>query len=213
MSQQGDLWEGEFGRQYTARNSPTVMSTRAFFRRALKNADQTPKAVLEFGANKGHNLLAIEHVTNITSTYGVEINPQAAEILEANASVVFQMDALNFDITGLVDLVVSKGFLIHINPADLWRMYEIMYNASTRYILIAEYHAATCTPVAYRNLEGYLWRNDFAGQMLNQFNGKLELVDYGFVYHLASRAQADTQDDVTWFLMEKSDGLKRDGSD
>jgi len=54
--------------------------------------------------------------------------------------------------------------------------------------------------VEYRGQSGKLFKRDFAGEMLDRF-GDLSLLDYGFVYH---RDPNFSQDDMTWFLMEKT---------
>jgi len=45
-----------------------------------------------------------------------------------------------------------------------------------------------------------LFKRDFAGEMLERF-ADLKLLDYGFVYR---RDPNFPQDDITWFLLEKS---------
>ena len=47
---------------------------------------------------------------------------------------------------------------------------------------------------------GLLWKRDFAGEMMGIYPN-LKLRDYEFIYH---REPEYPQDDVTWFLMEKT---------
>lgn len=53
--------------------------------------------------------------------------------------------------------------------------------------------------MTYRGHARRLFKRDFAGEMIDRYG--LSLVDYGFVYH---RDAVSPQDDVTWFLMERS---------
>jgi len=92
-----------------------------------------------------------------------------------------------------------KGVLIHINPAMLPAVYEKLYAASHRYILIGEYYNPSPVTIPYRGHEDRLFKRDFAGEMLETYSD-LTLVDYGFCY---KRDTAFPQDDITWFLLEK----------
>ena len=93
----------------------------------------------------------------------------------------------------------TGGVLIHINPEKLPSVYKLMYQSSSRYILLAEYYNPKPTEVVYRGHTGQLFKRDFAGEILEAFPD-LCLVDYGFVYHLDPNF---AQDDTNWFLMEK----------
>jgi pseudaminic acid biosynthesis-associated methylase len=99
------------------------------------------------------------------------------------------------------DLVLSKGFLIHVNPDKLSQIYDLLYQSSCHYICLAEYYSPTPVEVNYRGCEDKLFKRDFAGEMLDRFNN-LKLVDYGFIYH---RDNQFPQDDINWFLLEKID--------
>lgn len=89
--------------------------------------------------------------------------------------------------------------LIHIAPQHLQAVYQKLYNASNRYILISEYYNPTPVSVEYRGHKDKLFKRDFAGEMLDCYSD-LKLIDYGFVYR---RDAHFAQDDTTWFLMQK----------
>jgi spore coat polysaccharide biosynthesis protein SpsF len=92
-----------------------------------------------------------------------------------------------------------KGVLIHINPEMLNTVYEKLYQASKRFILVCEYYNPSPVAIPYRGQTDRLFKRDFAGEMLEKYPD-LCLVDYGFSYR---RDPAFPQDDITWFLMEK----------
>jgi len=111
---------------------------------------------------------------------------------------VWRESILNCSNTHEYDLAFTKTLLIHIAPDDLPRAYDVLYKASARYVLVCEYYNPTPVEVEYRGHSGRLWKRDFAGEMLHRY-ANLRLVDYGFVY----RRDPFTQDDVTYFLLEK----------
>jgi pseudaminic acid biosynthesis-associated methylase len=89
--------------------------------------------------------------------------------------------------------------LIHIDPGRLRDAYAALYNASRRYICLAEYYNPAPVEVTYRGHQGKLFKRDFAGEMLDLY-GDLRLLDYGFQYR---RDPLFPQDDLTWFVLEK----------
>ena len=99
----------------------------------------------------------------------------------------------------MVDLALIKGVLIHINPEMLNTVYDKLYKASKRLILICEYYNPSPVAIPYRGHSDRLFKRDFAGEMLDKYSA-LRLIDYGFSYH---RDPAFPQDDINWFLMEK----------
>jgi spore coat polysaccharide biosynthesis protein SpsF len=73
--------------------------------------------------------------------------------------------------------------------------------ASTgRYLFVAEYYNPSPVAIAYRGHKDRLFKRDFAGEIMDRYP-QIRLVDYGFSYH---RDPSFPQDDITWFLMEKS---------
>jgi len=97
------------------------------------------------------------------------------------------------------DLTFTKGVLIHINPDKLDAVYENLFSLSNRYIMVCEYYNPAPVAIEYRGHKDRLFKRDFAGELISKYN--LRLLDYGFNYH---RDPYFTNDDGTWFLMEKS---------
>lgn len=199
---QEEFWAGDFGTEYIGRNNSQELlaSNLVFFSGALKQADQI-ESCLELGANIGMNLKALQLLYPKIKLKGVEINPDAckrlAELIgERN---VFEGSIFDCPILDKVDLVLIKTVMIHINPEMLDAIYEKLYQASSRYILVCEYYNTTPIAISYRGHTDRLFKRDFAGEMLDKFSD-LALVDYGFAYH---RVPPFMNDDVTWFLMEK----------
>jgi hypothetical protein len=100
----------------------------------------------------------------------------------------------------LYDLALIVGVLIHINPDALPAVYDNLYAASGRYILVAEYYSPNPVSVLYRGHTDRLFKRDFAGEMLDRFSD-LKLFDYGFCYRWNPNFPLDH---ITRFLLEKS---------
>lgn len=204
QTEQEQFWAGEFGTNYIQRNqnAASIATNIAFFSRALRQTSRIDSC-LEFGANIGLNLRALRQLLPSAALSAVEINGDAArtlgEWLSSTGGEVTQASILDWKPTGVVDLALIKGVLIHIAPTHLPVVYEKLYQSSRRYILIAEYYNPTPISAPYRGHTDRLFKRDFAGEMLDRYTD-LALVDYGFVYH---RDAMFPQDDITWFLLQR----------
>jgi pseudaminic acid biosynthesis-associated methylase len=195
------FWQGEFGDQYIDRNrgSWMVPSNLALFSQALRRTHGVD-SILEFGANIGMNLKALRTLLPDARLGAVEVNARAVAELQAQPQwQVFHDSILTFRAQERWSLVFSKTVLIHIAPADLPAVYQRMYDASSRYLLVMEYYNPTPMEVSYRGYDGKLFKRDFAGDLQDAYKD-LHLLDYGFAYH---RDPVFVQDDLTWFLLEK----------
>jgi len=200
-TEQEVFWMGEFGDKYTERNQGEqwLASNTALFASILAKTTGVA-SVLEFGPNRGLNLQAMRNLLPAAEFSGVEINGQAASELALFPWIkVYQDSILSFNIDYQRDFVLSKGLLIHINPAELNSAYKKLYEGSRRYICLVEYYNPYPVELVYRGYEGKLFKRDFAGEMLDLFPD-LTLRDYGFVYH---RDKNFPQDDLNWFILEK----------
>ena len=201
-TEQEKFWAGDFGDEYIGRNKSEeyLASNLNFFSKAFSQLGQ-PNSLIEFGANIGMNLRAIKLLFPKIDLFGIEINKNAAEELAKfiGQENVFNGSIFEFEATHKCDVSLIKGVLIHINPEMLALVYEKLYTASNKYILICEYYNPSPVTVSYRGHSDRLFKRDFAGEMLEKYVD-LKLVDYGFCY---KRDKAFPQDDITWFLLEK----------
>jgi spore coat polysaccharide biosynthesis protein SpsF len=203
-TEQESFWAGDFGNEYIGRNqsAQSIANNTAVFRDILARTHGVQSAI-EFGPNVGMNLFALRHLVPEIALSAVEINAKAAEQLRQSKSLqvtVHETSILEFEPPRSYDLTFTKGVLIHINPDELIQVYDLLYRASNRYIVVAEYYNPSPVAIAYRGHDDRLFKRDFAGEMLDRFDD-LRLIDYKFVYH---RDPNFPHDDVTWFLMEKS---------
>lgn len=199
---QEKFWAGEFGTEYIHRNQSDELlaSNLAFFSRGLYAAKGI-KSCIEFGANIGMNLKALKFLYPNIDLHGIEINQGAAKELETviPRGNIYIESILDFSIPHQWDLVMIKGVLIHINPEYLQIVYSKLFEATGRFLFLAEYYNPSPVSIPYRGYTDRLFKRDFAGEILDQYS-QLRLIDYGFVYR---RDPSFPQDDINWFLLEK----------
>ena len=202
QTEQEKFWATDFGNEYPDRNEgeTLIASNIALFSKILRSAP-TVKSVAELGCNIGLNLTALNRIHQELDLRGYEINELAAKA----AADQKMAEIVNTTITEPLasdkkfDLTFTKGVLIHINPDKLDAVYENLYALSSRYIMVCEYYNPSPVAIEYRGHKDRLFKRDFAGELISKYN--LRLLDYGFNYH---RDPYFTNDDTTWFLMEKS---------
>ncbi len=201
-TEQENFWAGDFGNEYITRNKSEeyLASNLNFFSKAFNQIGK-PASLIEFGANVGMNLKAIKLLFPVINLSGVEINQQAAKELASviGKSNVYNGSILDYKPESTFDVSLIKGVLIHINPDMLPKVYEKLYQSSSKHILICEYYNPSPVTVTYRGHTDRLFKRDFAGEMFDLYPD-LKLIDYGFCY---KRDRSFPQDDVTWFLLEK----------
>jgi len=202
-TEQEEFWAGDFGNEYVKRNQ-TEEEARLnvnFFTEALKSVHQ-PESIIEFGANVGLNLWAMQRLFPDTKIHGLEINETAAQVLGEliGAENVTNQSIFEFETSQQFEVTLIKGVLIHINPDMLPVVYQKLYESSSRYILVCEYFNASPVMIKYRGHRDRLFKRDFAGEILDKFPD-LKLTDYGFIY---DRDPRYLPDHLNWFLLEKS---------
>ena len=198
---QEQLWAGEFGNDYIARNRDGALlsNNRALFEKILSHTQDVTSAI-ELGSNIGNNLRALRELLPAAELHSVEINAQAAAEIQAWGGATVEVASLmDFEPTRQWDLSFTKGVLIHLPPESLPDVYDKLVAASSRYVMVCEYYNPSPVEVSYRGHEHALFKRDFAGEILDA-HPELRLVDYGFTYH---RDPQHPLDDSTWFLMEK----------
>lgn len=199
---QESFWAGQFGDEYSQRNNndQLLVNKTALFSKILQRTGVV-NSVLEFGSNIGLNLHSIASLLPNAELSAIEINAYAKQQLEdwGGCKEVFHQSALTFENKHTYDLSMILGVLVHTNPGELKVMYEKLYSATHKWILIAESYNPVPVEIQYRGHKGRYYKRDFAGEMLEQYP-ELKLVDYGFVYR---RDEKFPLDDLTWFLLEK----------
>lgn len=201
-TEQEKFWAGDFGTEYIQRNQGDAFlaSNLDFFAKALRQA-RGIKSCIEFGANIGINLKALKLLHPGIDTHAIEINADAAKHLAAviPSDQIYNTSILDFSPQRQWDLTLIKGVLIHMNPEVLSQVYDKVFAACGRYLLVAGYYNPAPVAISYRGHSDRLFKRDFAGEIMDR-HPQMQLVDYGFAYR---RDPNFPQDDITWFLMEK----------
>lgn len=206
---QSAIWKGQFGRDYTDRNTSDPEGLDALYlknygisRRAL-NQDflhEIPKdaTFLEVGCNTGNQLLLLQEM-GYPNLSGVELQPYAFALAQKRLPRVSLAlgSVLSLPYADAsFDMVFTSGVLIHISPDDLPRALDEIYRCSRAFIWGLEYFSSTEVEIPYRNHSHLLWKMDYARRYLERFND-LEIVREQRLPYL----QSDNQDTV--FLLKK----------
>jgi pseudaminic acid biosynthesis-associated methylase len=207
---QSAVWKGQFGRDYTDRNTcePEALDTlylrnygisrRAINQTFLQHVPQSA-SFLEVGCNTGNQLLLLQEM-GYSNLCGVELQPYAIELARkrlAQASLSLGSAlSLPYEDSSF-EVVFTSGVLIHISPDDLPRALDEIHRCSRAFIWGLEYFSSDAVEIHYRNRRGLLWKMDYARRYLERFDD-LELVQEQRLPYL----QTVNQDTV--FLLKKS---------
>jgi len=207
---QSATWKGQFGRDYTDRNTWDPVELDALYlknygisRRALNHdfLHDIPKdtSFLEVGCNTGNQLLLLQAM-GFSNLSGIELQPYAFALAQkrlARVSLALgSVLSLPYEDASF-NVVFTSGVLIHISPDDLPRALDEIYRCSSCYIWGLEYFSSTEVEIPYRNHSHLLWKMDYARRYLERFKD-LELVREQRLPYL----QSDNQDTV--FLLKKT---------
>jgi len=192
-------WSGDFGREYTDRNSCTPAQLNEHYRKTYGTSrrelnerflQDIPKdaRILEVGCNMGTQLLLLKEM-GFTHLSGIEIQTYAlgharerlrdAQLLQASALAI-PFDDRSFD------LVFTSGVLIHIAPGDLPKAQAEIHRCANKWVFGMEYYAPRMTEIVYRQRRNLLWKADYARLYLDAFDG-LDLIREEHMPHLGSK--------------------------
>ena len=210
-TEQMHVWQGEFGREYTDRNTLSPRALDALYEREfgvtrtamneefLGSLDRGSR-ILEVGSNVGNQLLCLQEM-GFDLLYGIELQRYAVQQSKSNTQDINIIEGSAFDVPfrdGFFDLVFTSGVLIHLSPDDIRIALREIHRCSRRYIWGMEYFAEGYEEVRYRGHEGLLWKTDFARLYQQEFSD-LKLVHQ----HVYPRVGSENRD--TMFLLEKRD--------
>lgn len=206
------VWQGEFGRAYTDRNTLEMAELDALWSRnygvsrsAINQMflEGIPRSAtfLEVGCNVGNQLVLLQ-AQGYTQLTGIELQSYALArarsrlkgiALEQGSALALPFEDQAFDV------VFTSGVLIHIAPDDLPQAMREIHRCARHYIWGAEYFSPELTAVNYRGNDDLLWKMDYARKYLTLFHD-LELVKERRFQYLEN----DNVDTV--FLLKKRKG-------
>lgn len=204
-TEQESFWAGEFGNDYTNRNQgANIERSNLLFWSSIIKRTGVINSCFELGSNRGLNLDAIKILLPDCETSGLEINSYAADECRSKGHDIYKGSILSPPASlnqhsSSFQLSFIAGVLIHLNPGSLSVAYDLLYNLSSKYVLISEYFNPVPVEVSYRGHSDRLFKRDFAREFWAKFPD-LELSDYGFVW---SEDPVAPKDNLTWFLFRK----------
>ena len=159
MTKQLDVWQSQFGVDWTDRTEVKPDSRVGAFRDILSHLPV--KSILEVGCNTGYNLIALSRIGNYKL---VGIDPQiyatkqAMECgLECSVADCFNLPYLNASF----DLVFTVGVLMHVTPVDMPRAVKELCRVSNRYVLVIEYFSPGEISLPWHGHTDLLWKRDY----------------------------------------------------
>jgi pseudaminic acid biosynthesis-associated methylase len=195
-----DLWSGEFGEAYIARNRVLDERRAAFWSGLLER--HPIASVLEVGCGQGGNLVPISRLLEPPAVWGVDVNETALAVARGHAPGIHTVQGAARQLPvpdGFVDLAFTVGVLIHQPDASLPDVLAEIVRASRRFVLWAEYHAPQSEEVPYHGVAGSLFRRDYGAIYREQFP-EFIVREEGYL------APEDGFDRLTWQLLEKPVG-------
>lgn len=195
-TKQQDFWAGDFGKEYTDRNSysredyDTVYKETWGFTKHVINEKSIGHLnrdikILEVGCNTGMQLRALQDM-GFKNLYGIELQKYAVQTAKKYLTDVNIIQGSGFDIPfkdGYFDLVCTNGVLIHISPNDHHKIMGEMNRCSKKYIGGFEYFSENIQEISYRGNNDYLWKANFA-EIFRSNHSELSIVstqDYPYV--------------------------------
>lgn len=161
------LWTGEFGDEYTRRNTVETLDARREMWRVLLPRDCF--TIAEIGANIGLNLKAISEICD-ADLYATEPNDAARaqlnDVISPRHVRSDFADSLGWYDSSM-DLVFTSGVLIHIPPDKLEASMREISRVARRYVICGEYFAPDVEMIPYRGHKDALWRRDYGSLFMD----------------------------------------------
>jgi len=216
-TKQLEIWQSEFGKDYTDRNPASAETMDSsleryyggvkksdLFRQFL-SAERIPSGnVLEVGCNIGAQLRILRTVNPSLELYGIE--PQAYALAGARglSPDINFLPGTAFDLPfrdGFFEVVMTNSVLIHIHPSDLPSALLEIYRCSQRFIFCHEYFSESIREVPYHGHQGLLWKMNYMQQYLDRFPN-LRIVDVRYLHYPDPDGEQELVDQVC--LLEKT---------
>jgi pseudaminic acid biosynthesis-associated methylase len=206
-----EKWTGEFGREYTLRNSYTPEQvdalwdtnygiTRTELNRRFFEHIPADARILEVGCNIGNQLLLLQRL-GYSNLHGVEIQSYALETARSRVRNTSFVQASAFDLPykdNYFDLIFTSGVLIHISPKDLSLALDEIHRCAKTYICGSEYYAPSLTEIDYRGHRALLWKMDYAQEYLARFSDLKLVQEQRLPYQ-------NSKNEDTMFLLRRAD--------
>ena len=204
-TEQQDFWKGEFGKEYTDRNTHSRDQWNKFYldnwgdtkdemnKKCFGNVLSPDSKILEVGCNTGMQLRCLQDM-GYKDIYGIELQQYAVEQAKSHTENINIIQGSGFDLPfrdGFFDMVCTNGVLIHIAPKDHHKIMDEMYRTSSKFICGFEYYSEETKDINYRGNKGFLLKADFAQIFMDRFPD-LKLVSKEMYPYVSEQEKGNT---------------------
>ena len=202
MNKQEKFWHSDYADEYIKRNSHFDEEIGATAWQKMLVSTSGINSILELGSNIGRNIGMLNKVLPEAKKSIIELSPIPYQIVKNKYDLEYAVNSsiLNSDLEAVqFDMVFTSGVLIHVEPSDLLKTMQKMFDYSSKYILICEMFSRVPRTVNYKKSNDLLFTRDFGRYFLENF--PCSVVDYGFLWgHYFDPAGFD---DANYWIFEK----------
>lgn len=175
MNHQKEVWQSNFGEEYTERNIFAPNELNEFYVREFGVSRQDMNTeflsgmakdirILEVGCNVGNQLRLLQEM-GFTNLFGLELQPYAVQRAKDLTKGINIIQGVADDIPfkdQYFDLVFTSGVLIHIPPELHEKVMKEMVRCTKQYIWGFEYYSESLSEINYRGNANLLWKSNFS---------------------------------------------------
>ena len=182
-SLQEKIWESDFGRKYTKRNTFNSYEiwNRSYIKKFGVSKDyinkeflqELPKEIkiLEIGCNIGNQLNCLQRM-GFKNLSGIDIQQNCLKKIKNNFKNVnvVRTSAYNLPFkNNSFDFVFTSNVLIHFPPNKINKVFDEIYRVSSKWIWGFEYFSNKFEEIIYRKNKDLLWKTDYTELFLKRF--------------------------------------------
>ena len=209
---QEKIWESDFGKKYTKRNTfdSYQMWNRSYIKKFGVSKEYINKnflqklskkiKILEIGCNIGNQLNCLQRM-GFKNLSGIDIQQNCLKKIKNNFKNVnvVRTSAYNLPFkNNSFDFVFTSNVLIHFPPNKINKVFDEIYRVSSKWIWGFEYFSTKFEEVVYRKNKNLLWKTDYTQLFLRRFKN-LYLEKERFYRNISNNKEIDTM-----FLLKKN---------
>ena len=203
-SVQEKIWESDFGRKYTQRNtfnSYTIwnksyikkfgVSKDCINKAFLKKLPKTIK-ILEIGCNIGNQLNCLKKM-GFKNLSGIDIQKNCLKKIKKRINNIKVINASAYNLPfkkNSFDFVFTSNVLIHFPPNKINKVFDEIYRVTSKWIWGFEYFSIKFEEVIYRKNKNLLWKTDYKKLFLKRFKN-LYLEKEKFYRNISNNKEID----------------------
>lgn len=211
MEKQIEIWKGDFGKDYTERNtlSSEELDISYLNKYGISRTDMNTDfisgierdiKILEVGCNTGNQLIMLWKM-GFRNLYALELQKDAARFArERLGNMANILEGSAYDIPfkdNFFDMVFTSGVLIHIPPSEIHKAVNEICRCSKKFIWGFEYFSSEgYEMIPYRGQDNLLWKTDFAKLIISKHPSFFVVKEKKYKY-------ADSKNEDQMYLLQK----------